>query len=76
MNSNYHWQKHQTNGRLQARLNEAEIHRSLKHHKKEAGHLSQLLSTIVRLPAIGMSALMRRLMIHDRPGKTQTSHNA
>ncbi|MFQ5399235.1 MAG: hypothetical protein ACE5E7_06510 [Anaerolineae bacterium] len=34
MNGNYDWQKHQVNERIQARLNEAEIHRSVNKSQK------------------------------------------
>ena len=75
MNSNYHWQNHQTNARLQARLKEAEIHRSLK-QSIEGKHSFSLLGSIVRLPAIGMAALSSRLSAHNRSSKPQSIYNA
>lgn len=76
MNNNYHWQKHQTNGRLQARLQEAEIHRSLKQIDKEGKHPFQLLGKVVLLPASGIAALIRRFTSHDRSNKSQSIQSA
>jgi len=36
MNGNYDWQKHQVSERIQARLNEAEIHRSVNKFQKNS----------------------------------------
>ncbi len=76
MNSNYSWQKHHTNERLQARLNEAEIHRSLKRNNKKSEHPSYSLERIVLFPLTRVAALMKRLMSHDRSSKTETIHTA
>jgi len=71
MNSNYLWQNHQTNERLQARFNEAEFHRSLKQSNK--GKVSfNLLGRIVVLPVRGIAALIRRLTSDDRSSNPQS----
>lgn len=54
MNSNFEWQKHQTNERVQARYQEAEIHRSLK---SADGASSSIVVKIVRLPLVGLGGL-------------------
>ena len=56
MNSNFEWQKHQANERVQAKLHEAEIHRSLKLAK---GQSPSIGGKIIRLPLIGLGRLAR-----------------
>jgi hypothetical protein len=56
MNSNFEWQKHQANERVQAKLYEAEIHRSLKLAK---GQSPSIGGKIIRLPLIGLGRLAR-----------------
>lgn len=76
MNSNYSWQNHQTNERLQARLSEAEIHRSLKRNNKEGKHPFYSLGRIVLLPVTGVAALVRRLTSHDPSNKPKSIQSA
>lgn len=56
MNSNFEWQKHQANERVQARLHEAEIHRSLKSAKGQGPSIG---GKIIRLPLIGLGGMAR-----------------
>lgn len=56
MNSNFEWQKHQANEHVQAKLHEAEIHRSLKLAK---GQSPSIGGKIIRLPLIGLGRLAR-----------------
>lgn len=56
MNSNYSWQRHQASERIQARLDEARIHRSRTRHSKEGKHLFSSLAGIARRPASGLAA--------------------
>ena len=56
MNSNFEWQRHQANERVQAKLHEAEIHRSLKIVK---GQSPLIVGKIIRLPFIGLGRLAR-----------------
>ena len=75
MNSNYHWQKHQANERIQTRLNEAEIHRSFNRNNKEGEHPPYTLGRILLLPVMGVAALMRRIVTHDRLNKPQSTQS-
>jgi hypothetical protein len=71
MNSNYSWQKHQVNERIQTRLDEAESHRSLNRNNKEGENPSYTVGRILFLPVMGVAALMRRIVTHYRSNKPQ-----
>ena len=58
MDSNFEWQKHRANERVQARLQRAEIHRLRKSAKGES---SSMLGKMIRLPFAGLGGLMRRV---------------
>ncbi len=72
MNGNYSWQEHQANERLQARLSEAEIHRSLKRTERKGKLPFSSLRILVLLPVTGIAALMKWLTSHD-PSKKPRS---
>ena len=52
MNSNYEWQKHQANERVQARLQEAEAHRQAKQTKQGNGRSQFPLPWSIVIPAL------------------------
>jgi hypothetical protein len=71
MNSNFDWQKHQVNERVQARYQEAEIHRSLKATKGES---SSLLGKMIRLPLAGLGGLVRWVAGNGRSVETHSNN--
>ncbi|MBE2224750.1 MAG: hypothetical protein IAF02_24635 [Anaerolineae bacterium] len=52
MNSNYEWQKHQANERVQARLQEADAHRQAKQAKQGNGRSQFPLPLRIVIPAL------------------------
>ena len=74
MNSNYQWQKHQANEQIQARVREAQIHRSLKSNKKERQHPFQSFGRIDFSQAFGIVSMMKRLVTRGRSNKSQATH--
>jgi hypothetical protein len=73
MNSNFDWQKHQTNERVQARYQEAEIHRSLK---SAGGTSPSIIGKIIMLPFVGLGGLVRWVGGYGRSAETHSNDQA
>jgi len=63
MNSNFDWQNHQANERIQARLDEAHIHRSLKQKNKQGKLTPSILDSFVLLPISSLATLITLLSL-------------
>ena len=58
MSSNYHWQKQQTSERIQSRLAEAKIHRSLKGSGNKGARNSSLFNNLGFVPKAVLVGLL------------------